>query len=174
MSFSSLGVPASLVGALSRAGIDAPFAIQTATLPDAIAGRDVLARAQTGSGKTLAFGLAMLTRLAGRRATPQQPDGLILVPTRELAMQVSDGLAPLADACGLRIRLIVGGMPYVKQIQARDRGVSISALLEELAAGADREAIFRAEREATRAEAGNRTLREAEGDWADTAADGID
>ena len=125
MSFSSLGVPASLVGALSRAGIDAPFAIQTATLPDAIAGRDVLARAQTGSGKTLAFGLAMLTRLAGRRATPQQPDGLILVPTRELAMQVSDGLAPLADACGLRIRLIVGGMPYVKQIQALDRGVHI-------------------------------------------------
>lgn len=125
VSFSSLGVPASLVGALSRAGIDAPFAIQTATLPDAIAGRDVLARAQTGSGKTLAFGLAMLTRLAGRRATPQQPDGLILVPTRELAMQVSDGLAPLADACGLRIRLIVGGMPYVKQIQALDRGVHI-------------------------------------------------
>ena len=125
VSFSSLGVPASLVGALSRAGINEPFAIQTATLPDAIAGRDVLARAQTGSGKTLAFGLAMLTRLSGRRATPQQPDGLILVPTRELAMQVSDGLAPLADACGLRIRLIVGGMPYAKQIQALDRGVHI-------------------------------------------------
>ena len=125
VSFSSLGVPASLVDALKRAGIAEPFAIQTATLPDAISGRDVLARAQTGSGKTLAFGLAMLTRLAGRRATPQQPDGLILVPTRELAMQVSDGLAPLADACGLRIRLIVGGMPYVKQIQALDRGVHI-------------------------------------------------
>lgn len=125
VSFSSLGVPASLVGALSRAGINEPFAIQTATLPDAIAGRDVLARAQTGSGKTLAFGLAMLTRLSGRRATPQQPDGLILVPTRELAMQVSDDLAPLADACGLRIRLIVGGMPYAKQIQALDRGVHI-------------------------------------------------
>ena len=125
VTFADLGVPASLVGALHRAGIAEPFAIQQATLPDAIAGRDVLARAQTGSGKTLAFGLALLTRMVGRRATPRQPLGLILVPTRELAMQVSDGLAPLADACGLRLRLIAGGMPYPKQIQAIERGVHL-------------------------------------------------
>lgn len=125
VSFADLGVPQNLVAALNRAGVREPFAIQTVTLPDSIAGRDVLARAQTGSGKTLAFGLAMITRLSGRRAIPQQPLGLVLVPTRELAMQVSDGLAPLADAAGLRIRLIAGGMPYSKQIQAIDRGVHI-------------------------------------------------
>lgn len=123
--FADLGVPASLVGALHRAGINEPFPIQAATLPDAIGGRDVLARAQTGSGKTLAFGLAMLTRFIGRPAAPMQPYGLILVPTRELAMQVSDGLAPLADAAGMRIRLIAGGMPYPKQIEAIRRGVHI-------------------------------------------------
>ena len=125
VTFADLGVPASLVGALHRAGIAEPFPIQTATLPDGIAGRDVLARAQTGSGKTLAFGLAMLTRLIGRPTSPGQPYGLILVPTRELAMQVSDGLAPLADAAGMRIRLIAGGMPYPKQIEAIARGVHI-------------------------------------------------
>lgn len=125
VSFADLGVPASLVGALHRAGISEPFPVQVATLPDGIAGRDVLARAQTGSGKTLAFGLAMLTRLNGRAAMPGRPLGLILVPTRELAMQVNDGLAPLADASGLRIRLIAGGMPYPKQIDAIARGVHV-------------------------------------------------
>ena len=125
VSFADLGVPASLVGALHRAGIFEPFPVQVATLPDGIAGRDVLARAQTGSGKTLAFGLAMLTRLNGRAAMPGRPLGLILVPTRELAMQVNDGLAPLADASGLRIRLIAGGMPYPKQIDAIARGVHV-------------------------------------------------
>lgn len=123
--FADLGVPASLVGALHRQGIREPFPIQIATLPDGIAGRDVLARAQTGSGKTLAFGLALLTRLLGRPAMPNQPYGLILVPTRELAMQVSDGLAPLADAAGMRVRLIAGGMPYPKQIDAIKRGVHL-------------------------------------------------
>lgn len=125
VTFADLGVPASLVGALHRSGIGSPFPIQAATLPDSIAGRDVLARAQTGSGKTLAFGLAMLTRLNGRRALSRQPLGLVLVPTRELAMQVSDGLSPLADASGLRIRLVAGGMPYPKQIQAIERGVHV-------------------------------------------------
>ena len=123
--FTQLGLPPALVAALGRQGIAAPFAIQAATLPDAIAGRDILARAQTGSGKTLAFGLAMLTRLAGQPATPRQPLGLVLVPTRELAMQVADTLAPLADALGMRTRLVAGGMPYAKQIGAIERGVHI-------------------------------------------------
>ena len=123
--FAELGVPTVLTKALDRAGISAPFPVQTATLPDGIAGRDILARAQTGSGKTLAFGLAMLTRLAGRPLRPQQPYGVILVPTRELAMQVSDGLTPLAEAAGMRIRLVAGGMPYAKQIDALRRGVHI-------------------------------------------------
>ncbi len=125
LTFEELGIPIPLLAALRRSGVNEPFAIQKATLPDGIAGRDVLARAQTGSGKTLAFGLPLIVRLIGKPAIPRQPQGLVLVPTRELAMQVSDGLTPLAEACGLRIRLIAGGMPYAKQIQALDRGVHI-------------------------------------------------
>ena len=124
-SFGELGVSAPLVAALDRAGVTQPFAVQTATLPDAIAGRDVLVRAQTGSGKTLAFGLAAITRLEGVPAVPMEPLALILVPTRELAMQVNDGLSPLVDAVGLRIRLVAGGMPYRKQVDAIRRGVHI-------------------------------------------------
>ena len=123
--FADLGISPSLVPALKRAGIDAPFPIQVATLPDAIAGRDILGRGQTGSGKTLAFGLALLSRLDGRRALPKKPLGLVLVPTRELAMQVSDTLSPLAHSLNLSVRLIVGGMPYAKQIRSLDRGVTI-------------------------------------------------
>jgi len=122
-SFTDLGVAPQFAEALGRQGIMEPFAIQVATLPDSIAGRDVLARAQTGSGKTLAFGLAALTRLLGTTAKPRQPLSLILVPTRELAMQVSDTLRPIAEAAGLRQRLIAGGMPYNKQLDALDRGV---------------------------------------------------
>lgn len=125
LSFADLGVTRPLAAALARAGIDEPFPIQSATLPDAIAGRDILARGQTGSGKTLAFGLAVLTRLTGRQAVSQQPHALVLVPTRELAMQVGDTLNPLADAAGLRVRLIAGGMPYNKQIDAIRRGVHV-------------------------------------------------
>ena len=124
-SFADLGVHPDLVPALGRAGIDAPFPIQAATLPDAIAGRDILGRGQTGSGKTLAFGLALLTRLAGRRAQPHRPLGLVLVPTRELAMQVSDALGPLAHGVGLSVRLVAGGMPYAKQVRALERGVTV-------------------------------------------------
>jgi len=123
LSFTDLGVAPEFAAALARQGIMEPFAIQVATLPDAIAGRDVLARAQTGSGKTLAFGLAALTNLLGRTAHRRQPLSLILVPTRELAMQVNDTLRPIADAAELRLRLIAGGMPYAKQIDALDRGV---------------------------------------------------
>jgi len=124
-SFAELGVAMPLVPALQRAGIESPFPIQVATLPDAIAGRDILGRGQTGSGKTLAFGLAMLTRLSGRRAEVKRPLGLVLVPTRELAMQVSDTLTPLAHTAQLSVRLIVGGMPYSKQIRSLERGVTI-------------------------------------------------
>ena len=123
--FAELGVSAELVPALARGGITEPFPIQVATLPDAIAGRDILGRGQTGSGKTLAFGLALLTRLSGRRAAPHKPLGLVLVPTRELAMQVSDTLSPLAHSCALSVRLIAGGMPYAKQIRSLEKGVTV-------------------------------------------------
>lgn len=123
--FESVGVHPALVKLLAKDGITEPFSIQQATLPDAIAGLDVLGRAQTGSGKTLAFGLAMLTKLAGRKAKPRQPLGLVLVPTRELAMQVTDALTPLARTIDLDVRLIAGGMPYAKQIDALRRGVPI-------------------------------------------------
>jgi superfamily II DNA/RNA helicase len=123
--FADLGVAPDLIPALTRSGIDTPFPIQVATLPDSIAGRDILGRGQTGSGKTLAFGLAVLTRLSGRRAEPKRPLGLVLVPTRELAMQVSDTLSPLAHSAGLSVRLIAGGMPYSKQIRSLERGVTV-------------------------------------------------
>ena len=97
--FAELGVPLELVRALDRAGITRPFPIQAATIPDALAGRDVLGRGQTGSGKTLAFGLPVLARVAASgRAAPHRPKALVLVPTRELAMQVNDALTPLATA----------------------------------------------------------------------------
>src|SRR5688500_14733906 len=100
--FAGLGVPKALVRTLHQEGITEPFEIQTATLPDALAGRDVLGRGQTGSGKTLAFGLAVLSRLAeGKPARPHHPRALILVPTRELAMQVADALRPMARAMDL-------------------------------------------------------------------------
>jgi len=123
--FAELGVAEAILPALKHAGIDAPFPIQTATLPDAIAGRDILGRGQTGSGKTLAFGLAMLTRLNGQRAKAKRPLGLVLVPTRELAMQVSDALMPLAHANALSVRPVCGGMPYSKQIRSLERGVTV-------------------------------------------------
>ena len=124
-SFAELGVPDPLVQALARRGIAAPFAIQLRALPDGVAGRDVLGRAQTGSGKTLAFGLPMLARLSGRRSRSRHPRGLVLVPTRELAMQVADGLRPLADAVGLRMVAVFGGAPYGRQLAALNRGIDI-------------------------------------------------
>lgn len=123
--WSELGVHENLLPVLKRQGIETPFPIQVKTLPDTIGGRDVLGRGQTGSGKTLAFGLAMLTKLAHRKATKNHPLGLVLVPTRELAMQVTDALKPLAQAVDLDIRLIAGGMPYAKQIEALNKSVPI-------------------------------------------------
>lgn len=125
MSFKALGVHAALIPTLESAGITQAFPIQSATLPDAISGRDILGRGQTGSGKTLAFGLAMITRLAHRKAEPFHPIGLILSPTRELAMQISEALAPLARAVNLNTQVIVGGLAYSRQIQGLRRGVPI-------------------------------------------------
>jgi superfamily II DNA/RNA helicase len=124
-SFAELGISDALVKALARRGITAPFRIQTRALPDGLAGRDLLGRAQTGAGKTLAFGLPMLDRLAGQRSRPGHPRGLVLVPTRELAMQVADELRPLADAVGLRIGAVFGGAPYGRQLSALQRGMDI-------------------------------------------------
>ncbi|MGW9048169.1 DEAD/DEAH box helicase, partial [Streptomyces lydicus] len=100
--FAELDMPSALLAALSAEGMSAPFPIQAATLPNSLAGRDVLGRGRTGSGKTLAFGLAVLARTAGRRAESRRPLALILVPTRELAQQVTDALTPYARALTLR------------------------------------------------------------------------
>jgi superfamily II DNA/RNA helicase len=124
-SFHALGLPEPLVTALARRGVHAPFAIQARALPDAIAGRDVLGRGQTGSGKTLAFGLPMLARLDRLPSVPKAPLGLVLVPTRELAQQVADALAPLGQALGIRVATVYGGAPMGKQIDQLRRGVHV-------------------------------------------------
>jgi len=125
--FADLGVPDNLVAALGADGIAEPYPIQAATIPDALVGRDVLGRGRTGSGKTLAFGLPMIARLTGssRPARAAAPRGLVLVPTRELAMQVADVIAPLTRITGLSLVLVAGGMPYPPQILAFSRGVDI-------------------------------------------------
>lgn len=93
-SFDELGLPAELVRTLAEQEVREPFPIQAATLPNSLAGRDILGRGRTGSGKTLAFGLALLARTAGQKADPKRPLALVLVPTRELAQQVSEALTP--------------------------------------------------------------------------------
>ena len=125
--FAALGLPDRLVERLARDGITTPFPIQVATIPDALAGRDVLGRGQTGSGKTLAFGLPTLTRLLddGPTSAPRRPRAIILVPTRELAMQVSDALEPLVHVAGLKHKLVAGGLSYTTQISALNRGVDL-------------------------------------------------
>jgi superfamily II DNA/RNA helicase len=124
--FADLGLPSEIVRVLSREGITTPFEIQAATVPDALAGRDVLGRGQTGSGKTLAFGLPVLARIAqGGRARPHHPKALILVPTRELAMQVADSLTPVGRAVGVFLKTAVGGVPYDRQMDALRRGVEV-------------------------------------------------
>jgi len=124
-SFAALGLPERLVIALARRGVEQPFAIQARTVPDALAGRDVLGRAQTGSGKTLAFGLPMLARLAGGRRVAGHPRGLVLVPTRELAEQVKEALAPLGQALDLRVTAVYGGASMHRQIVALRGGADI-------------------------------------------------
>ncbi|MFC4908713.1 DEAD/DEAH box helicase [Actinomadura gamaensis] len=123
--FAELGLPEPLVAALARQGIESPFPIQAAAIPDVMAGRDVLGRGKTGSGKTLAFGLPMLARLEGRRAEARRPLGLILVPTRELAQQVVTNLEPLGRSLGLHFKTVIGQTSMFKQIDALRRGVEI-------------------------------------------------
>ena len=123
--FADLGLPKALVAALQAGGITEPFPIQAATIPDALAGRDVLGRGKTGSGKTLGFGLPMITTLAGSNAPSGCARALVLVPTRELALQVADVLAPLARIEGLSLTLVAGGMAYGPQLKAFERGVDI-------------------------------------------------
>jgi len=134
--FSELGVPAALVHRLAARGITEPFPIQAATLPDALAGRDLCGRAPTGSGKTLAFGLAIATRLG--KAKPHRPTALVLVPTRELAAQVRDELASLLERG--RVVAVYGGVGYEGQRRAFAKGVDVVVAcpgrLEDLLAGA--------------------------------------
>lgn len=123
--FASLELPAEVLRTLTELGVREPFPIQAATLPNALAGRDILGRGRTGSGKTLAFGLPLLTRTAGRRAEPKQPLALILVPSRELAQQVTEALAPYADALRLRMATVVGGMSIGRQAAALRDGAEV-------------------------------------------------
>ena len=119
--FETLGVPADFVAALARDGITEPFPIQTLTIPDALAGRDLCGKAKTGSGKTLAFGLPLLERIG--RAEPKAPRALVLTPTRELANQVKNVLAPLGKLRGVRVTAVYGGVSMDKQIGALRKGV---------------------------------------------------
>ena len=123
VSFADLGVRPELVARLHARGLTSPFPIQEATLPDALAGRDVCGRAPTGSGKTLAFGLAVVSRTSGSK--PGRPGALILVPTRELAAQVQRELALLSGQGRGRVIAIYGGTGYGATRQALARGVDI-------------------------------------------------
>lgn len=125
--FAELGLPASVVTALAAKGITVPSPIQSMAIGDALAGRNVLGRAQTGSGKTLAFGLPMLTRLAELGDTPaaKRPRALVLVPTRELAFQVVDSLQTYAAPLRLSVRPAVGGTPFGRQADQLRRGVDV-------------------------------------------------
>ncbi|MEU1705440.1 DEAD/DEAH box helicase [Streptomyces sp. NPDC005706] len=123
--FAGLDMPAALLKTLTAQGVTTPFPIQAATLPNSLAGRDLLGRGRTGSGKTLAFGLALLARTAGLRAQPKAPLALVLVPTRELAQQVTDALTPYATAVNLRLTTVVGGLSITKQAGALRRGAEV-------------------------------------------------
>jgi superfamily II DNA/RNA helicase len=126
-SFADLGLPTPLVDELTSQGLIEPFPIQQATIADALSGRDTLGRGRTGSGKTLAFTLPLLARLAasGKQREPYAPRALVLVPTRELANQVCDVLAPLAKRLGMRTATVYGGVGYPKQIEAMRNGVDV-------------------------------------------------
>ncbi len=119
--FDALGVSEDLVSALADRGITEAFPIQALTIPDALAGRDVCGKAKTGSGKTLAFGLPVLDRQ--KKAEPRRPTAIALVPTRELALQVREELAPLAERRGLTVGAVYGGADMDRQIKAFKEGV---------------------------------------------------
>ncbi|MFI1723780.1 DEAD/DEAH box helicase [Streptomyces sp. NPDC020489] len=125
VTFATLGLPEGVVRKLAQNGVTAPFPIQAATIPDALAGKDILGRGRTGSGKTLSFGLPTLARLAGGRTEKHKPRAIILTPTRELAMQVADALQPYGDVVGLKMKVVCGGTSMGNQIYALERGVDI-------------------------------------------------
>lgn len=126
-SFADLGLPPAIVSALAERGVTSPFPIQAATIPDALSGKDVLGRGRTGSGKTLSFGLPLLVTLAtdGGRTQAKRPRGLILTPTRELAMQVADALDPYARILRLDMKVVCGGTSMPRQIEALRNGVDV-------------------------------------------------
>ncbi|MGW3241906.1 DEAD/DEAH box helicase [Streptomyces sp. NPDC001070] len=125
VTFGDLGLPEGIVRKLAQNGVTTPFPIQAATIPDALAGSDILGRGRTGSGKTLSFGLPLLTSLAEGRTERKRPRGVILTPTRELAMQVADALQPYGDVLGLKMKVVCGGTSMQNQIYALERGVDI-------------------------------------------------
>ncbi|TDC21799.1 DEAD/DEAH box helicase [Kribbella albertanoniae] len=127
MTFAALGVPAALADALAATGVTKPFPIQAATLPDSLAGKDVLGRGRTGSGKTYAFVLPLLARLylRGNKRQPKAPRALILAPTRELATQIQASIQPLADKLELRTMTIFGGVGHGPQTTGLRKGVDI-------------------------------------------------
>ncbi|WP_255954616.1 DEAD/DEAH box helicase [Streptomyces odontomachi] len=125
ITFADLGLPDGVVRKLGQNGVTTPFPIQAATIPDALAGRDILGRGRTGSGKTLSFGLPLLALLAGGHTAKKHPRGVVLTPTRELAMQVADALQPYGDVLGLKIKVVCGGTSMGNQIYALERGVDI-------------------------------------------------
>ncbi|WAL96401.1 DEAD/DEAH box helicase [Streptomyces sp. Je 1-369] len=126
LTFADLGLPEGVVRKLAQNGVTTPFPIQAATIPDALAGKDILGRGRTGSGKTLSFGLPMLATLAAEgRTEKKKPRGVILTPTRELAMQVADALQPYGDVLGLKMKVVCGGTSMGNQIYALERGVDI-------------------------------------------------
>ncbi|MFE3854596.1 DEAD/DEAH box helicase [Streptomyces griseorubiginosus] len=125
VTFADLGLPEGVVRKLAQNGVTTPFPIQAATIPDALAGKDILGRGRTGSGKTLSFGLPTLARLAGGRTEKHKPRAVILTPTRELAMQVADALQPYGDVLGLKMKVVCGGTSMGNQIYALERGVDI-------------------------------------------------
>ncbi|MEV7076497.1 DEAD/DEAH box helicase [Streptomyces sp. NPDC093990] len=125
VTFADLGLPEGVVRKLAQNGVTTPFPIQAATIPDALAGKDILGRGRTGSGKTLSFGLPTLARLAGGRTEKHKPRAVILTPTRELAMQVADALQPYGDVLGLKMKVVCGGTSMGNQIYALERGVDV-------------------------------------------------
>ncbi|MFE5843616.1 DEAD/DEAH box helicase [Streptomyces niveus] len=125
VTFGDLGLPEGIVRKLAQNGVVAPFPIQAATIPDALAGKDILGRGRTGSGKTLSFGLPLLATLAEGHTEKKKPRGVILTPTRELAMQVADALQPYGDVLGLKMKVVCGGTSMGNQIYALERGVDV-------------------------------------------------
>ncbi|MER6845170.1 DEAD/DEAH box helicase, partial [Streptomyces platensis] len=125
VTFADLGLPEGVVRKLAQNGVTSPFPIQAATIPDALAGKDILGRGRTGSGKTLSFGLPTLAQLAGGHTEKKKPRAVILTPTRELAMQVADALQPYGDVLGLKMKVVCGGTSMGNQIYALERGVDV-------------------------------------------------